>query len=162
MEDSVLIYGLKQIREITSGRQRKYYNALLDIAKDVTISPLADVLTDEEIHTVKTIIKPEKKQCFKNAYLFSYLFNGAEYVEGQMSVANLFGISHAFNKFRGKYIDITAEIALKVEHNEEYYLSFVELSFQEAALITEKNGFFGDICNTVITTYLESIENGKG
>lgn len=112
--NNTVIAELQLVRDMFVGdRQARYYDAILAEASPVIISPLSEVLTQEEIDIVRRCVRPQPKMCYKNATLFCECFDGAEYVEGQFSVGKMVCLDHAWNRFRGKFIDITMELALE-------------------------------------------------
>ena len=53
---------------------------------------------------------------------------GFEYVEGEWGVGGGFGIEHAFNRKGDKYFDLTSEIVLNKNVDEEEFISVAEFS----------------------------------
>lgn len=124
--------------------QSRYYKCLLKSAKQVKIVRAADILSDYELNVIKTIIKPQPKECYKNAHLLCILFpDKFKYCEGKV---NLFiNIDHAFNKVGDSYIDITFEFALNENPCLYEYVSFGEYDAETIEKVSEETGYYGDI-----------------
>lgn len=136
---------LKQIADLTKGSNQSEYNERrYNLAHEVEIVSVKEVLTENEIRLIKSQIKPKCKECYKNATLFTSMFD-ATFVSGQMEVCG-FGIDHAFNKIRGKYIDITAEFALsdKGIKTSSEYVSIAEYSRDEVMKAMLDMGCYDD------------------
>ena len=58
-------------------------------------------------------------------------------------------IEHAFNCVDGKYVDITMELALGKDMNEDSYISIGEFSTDEVRRVLLKNGYYGQIYETL-------------
>lgn len=123
MEVNKIIKELRQFEEIMQGKQKEYYERMIADATPVRITPLSEVFNEYEIDMIKRVIKPEAKQCYKNASDLCVLFpDRVKYVEGRFTVCGLFSTEHAWNKVGDKYIDITMEIALKCNPAEDIAL----------------------------------------
>ena len=67
-------------------------------------------------------------------------------------------IEHAFNKVDGKYVDITAELALNREI-EDTYVVFGEFDVNQVREILIQNGFYGNIYDTIeLNKYKENVK----
>ena len=64
-----------------------------------------------------------------------------------MTCCGAFGIEHAWNKVGDKYVDITMELALGRDVNEEEYMSLGEYDEETITRITNKTEFYGNIYN---------------
>lgn len=126
-----LIQELEQFRNLMSGKQRRYYDILLEKAKPIEMHSIYEVFTEEEIKRIKKNINPQKKQCFKNAFRMTLDFPGVEYVEGRVLAGGVLGAEHAFNKVGDKYIDVTFELALKEDVTKEQYILIHEFEREE-------------------------------
>lgn len=62
-----IIKELCLLAEILDGKARKYYDSMIADATPVWITPLSEVFNEYEINMIKRVIKPEAKQCYKNA-----------------------------------------------------------------------------------------------
>lgn len=150
VKESKIIGELKLIREILSNpKQIEYYDQIIRDAHVVKITPIAEIFTPTQIKAIKTIVNPQIKECYKNAHLLSHLYSDSDnpilYVEGKMTVCGTFSTEHAWNKIGDKYIDITAELVLGRDPNEEEYVAFGEYSAQQINSIVLDRGYYGDI-----------------
>lgn len=131
-KENFMISQMQRIASITSGRQREFFNFKLRHAKEVAPVSIRDVFTADEIEWIMEEVKPEKKQCFKNATLITQLFPDVVYVEGEFGFAGVIGIEHAFNRRGDKYFDVTAEICLGINVTKESYVSILEEDDKDA------------------------------
>lgn len=164
VKESKIIGELKLIREVLSNpRQIAYYDAIIRDARNIEITPLSEIFTEKEIKAIKTIINPQAKECYKNAHLLCNLYSDSdksiEYVEGKMTVCGSFSTDHAWNKVGDKYIDITMELALERDPQEEEYVAMGEYSAQQINSIVLESGYYGNIYQEI---YRKSIDNGQG
>jgi hypothetical protein len=146
-KESKLVIELKTVATIMSGRQREFYDQMIKDAKDCKVVPLSEALSKKDIQQIKSIIKPQPKMCYKNAHLLTKIIPGAVYVEGKVTCLGAFGIEHAWNKIGDKYVDITMELALGRDVNEEEYMSLGEYDEETITRITNKTEFYGNIYN---------------
>ena len=148
-ETSILLEELRGFASICSGKQKEWYEKMLADAKVVKISLLRDIFTPDEIETIKAVVRPQKKECYKNSTLTATLLmkKGVKYCEGKYTCYGI-GLDHAFNKLGDKYFDVTAELALgKLDAQE--YMVLGEYSPKEVLQIIEKQGYYGDIYKAV-------------
>lgn len=138
---------VKIVATIMSGRQREFYDQMIKDAKDCKVVPLSEALSKKDIQQIKSIIKPQPKMCYKNAHLLTNIIPGAVYVEGKVTCLGAFGIEHAWNKVGDKYVDITMELALGRDVNEEEYMSLGEYDEETITRITNRTEFYGNIYN---------------
>lgn len=132
MTDCSIIKELRQLSAITSGRQRAYYEFLLSKAIPVHISPLREVFNDNEIQRIKSAVNPQAKECFKNAALVCSLFpDRVRYVEGRFTVCRTFSTEHAWNRLGEKYFDVTMELALEGNPEDEEYIALGDYTNEE-------------------------------
>lgn len=71
----------------------------------------------KEVEEAIKVIKPKIKECYKNAFMLSMVLSEAEYWEGFSQ--SIIPVSHAWNKYKGYYIDVTWE-QLEKGVGEEY------------------------------------------
>lgn len=148
MEQNPIITEIKGLYNITVGQQKKYYSDLLNVAKPVKVVSVKEVFTPEEIRLIQDIIKPQEKQCYKNAGLLVNMFpEKVRYVEGKVMPPYLFPIEHAFNKVGDLYIDITFEIVLKDDVTKIDYVSFGEYNSIEVFEAGIETGVWGGYYN---------------
>lgn len=91
----------------------KEVNKITDISHYISFSPMSEVLTPEEIKKVKRLYNAgvlKSQMCHYNSAIIAKELN-AEYCEGRLE--SIIYICHAFNRVRGKYIDVTCELANK-------------------------------------------------
>ena len=85
MTDNLIYTALKDIMDICSSYQKAYYEQILKDLKPVEVVPISEVFTQEEIDTIKKIINPKPKECYRNATVLTNYFTDnhtIEYVEG--------------------------------------------------------------------------------
>lgn len=130
--DYSIIKELRQLAAITSGRQRAYYEFLLSRAVSVQISSLREVFNDNEIQRIKSAVNPQAKECYKNATLVCGLFpDRVMYVEGRFTVCGAFSTEHAWNRLGDKYFDVTMELALERNPEDEEYIALGDYTNEE-------------------------------
>lgn len=62
METNSLIKQIEQLRDLVSNsRQVQWYEDLLKVAKPVTVSPISEVLSEEQIQYIKDNIQLRKR-----------------------------------------------------------------------------------------------------
>ena len=160
MEENILIGELKQLASITSGIQKKWYEDMITNAKPVKVVYVYDVFSKEEVANIKRIIKPKKKQCYRNAFDFANKFDNVIYCEGKVTLfEGGIGIDHAFNKVGDKYVDITMELALNKDVTKESYISIGEYDYQTISKVTLKTGVYGNIYGELYCEQLKSKQN---
>lgn len=147
----VIIEQMKMFADLMQGKQRDFMMAKLENAKEVKISPMTEVFSKKEISYIKRFIRPEKKECYKNATRLCWAFpDKVLYCEGQFTCYGI-PFDHAFNKVGDKYIDITSELVLG-KFSEEY-VTFGEWDAKTVAEVATKNEVYGDV---FVTKYLEN------
>ena len=142
-----IIEEIELMKSITTGLQKEYYSDLLQSSKVVNVVSVKDVFTPEEVSLIKKIIRPKKKQCYRNATLLTYLFPNVMYIEGKSMPENFFPIDHAFNKVGDFYIDITFELVLGEDVTKTEYVSFGEYDNNQVIEVADKTGFYGECYN---------------
>lgn len=166
---SKLISELETLWRLVSGTnmvesQLLFYKRSLEDARDVKVVPLSEVLSQQQIERIKTIINPQPKECYRNATLLSQYLNCA-YVEGKTLVGGIFGAEHAFNRIGDKYVDITLELALGKDVTKEEYITQGEWSAEECIDISVSRGVYGGLyAKRIADEYCETVktkENGK-
>ena len=156
MEENILIRELKQLASITSGIQKKWYEDMITNAKPVKVVSVYDVFSKEEVANIKRIIKPKKKQCYRNAFDFANKFDNVIYCEGRVTLfeGGGFGIDHAFNKVGDKYVDITMELVLNKDVTKETYISIGEYDNTIVNRIALQTKYYGGVYNEL---YIEQL-----
>lgn len=139
----MLIDDLKAIASLTSGKQREYFEAMLQSAHTVYCKPMADVLPEKLLKRVKQI-KVEKKQCYKNSTLICMVDAEINYVEGNMECFGI-PIEHAWNEYKGQYFDATREIALKEEVQGREYLELGIFNSDDVLGVITEREYYGGI-----------------
>lgn len=131
-KDYKIINELRQLAAITSGRQREYYELLINRAVPVHISPLREVFNADELQQIKSAVQLQEKECYKNATMICGLFpDRVRYVEGRFTVCGAFSTEHAWNRLGGKYFDVTMELVLERNPEEEEYMALGDYTYQE-------------------------------
>lgn len=161
-EDQIIINFLNKIAQFSSGYQQKLYQDKVKDADSVDVVPMSEVFTEDEIKEIKRRVRPQPKCCYENAWKLvdRFSYEGKHeilYCEGYMNFKGI-PIEHAFNKVDGKYIDITAELALNREI-EDTYVVFGEFNDSEVREILIQNGFYGNIYDTIkLNKYKENVK----
>jgi len=109
---------LNQVQELYKGRMcvEKF---LVEKGTDCSITLTKDLPQDirkEILESIK-VVKPAIKECYKNSLMLTMILPEAEYWEGFSN--GIIPVSHAWNKYKGYYIDITWEL-LKGGVGKEY------------------------------------------
>lgn len=139
-----IIQEIQTCQRITTGRQKEYYTELLRNIKPVKVVPLKDVFTEKEIRQIK-LINIQQNECYRNSHLLTSLFPGrVMYVEGKVLPENLIPIDHAFNRVGDVYIDVTFELALKLDVTRQRYASIAEYDLNTISRIASATGYWGD------------------
>ena len=150
--DSGIRTMLEFFGNASSGVGAALYKQKANDANSVDIVSLSEVFSPEEIKMIKKYVRPKPKMCYKNAYMLCDYFDGeghdVKYVEGYLNMRGL-PIEHAFNYVDGKYVDITMELALGKDMREDSYVSIGEFSTDEVRRVLLKNGFYGQIYDTL-------------
>lgn len=123
-------------------KQKEYYNHMAAVAQPVQCVSVYDVFTPDEIKSIKQLLKPQIKQCYRNSEMLCELFpNRVKYVEGYGY--SIFPIEHAFNRIGDKYIDITWELALHEDVTKKQYVSLIEADRNEVVKAMLDTGEYG-------------------
>ena len=160
--DKGIIDMLNFFAKNSSGYQKDLFMKKAKDANSVDVVPLSEVFTKKEIAEIKKRVRPIPKSCYENAWKlcdrFEYEGNHEIlYCEGYMNFKGL-PIEHAFNKVDGKYVDITAELALNREI-EDTYVVFGEFDVNQVREILIQNGFYGNIYDTIeLNKYKENVK----
>lgn len=143
--ESEIIKEIEMILKLPlNDRQKRYYQELLKSAKPVKIVLAADVLEDYELEYIQHVLKPQPKECYRNAHLLCEAFpDRFQYCEGKANV--LIPIDHAFNKVGDVYIDITFEFALHENPTEYEYVSFGEYDAKTIRKAVLQTGYYGEV-----------------
>ena len=136
--EAALGLGLNEI-------QKKYYEKLLKDCKDTPVVPLREVLTEEEYQKVLKM-DFKIKECYRNAFLFQEAFlQECDYVEGQFVDDIGIPIDHAWNKIRGKYVDVTYELVLKKSLDKVKYTAFGHYNALRTMHVIVETGYYGGV-----------------
>lgn len=143
--ESEIIKEIEMILKLPlNDRQKRYYQELLKSAKPVKIVLAADVLEDYELEYIQHVLKPQPKECYRNAHLLCEAFpDRFQYCEGKANVP--IPIDHAFNKVGDVYIDITFEFALHENPTEYEYVSFGEYDAKTIRKAVLQTGYYGKV-----------------
>lgn len=145
VKENSLIVELRTFAGFMGGRQKEFYNQMLKDARSVEVVRLSEVFTPADIKAIKTFVKPQVKECYRNATLFAHIFPEVKYVEGKMTCCGMFGIEHAWNKVGDKYVDITMELVLRRDPTQEEYMALGEYEQNVVVSIASKVGFYTPI-----------------
>lgn len=148
-KQNAILTQTEYFAKVCDGLQKKFYEQQLQDYHEVKCVRLSEVFTKEEIRTIKMVVKPKKKECYRNAHLLTALFpDRVQYVEGQVAIFNgAFGIEHAWNKVDGEYVDVTFELALGEKPEEELYMALGEYNLTTITMVTSETGYYGSIYN---------------
>jgi hypothetical protein len=145
-------------KTLTQGqKQSDFFVQKLKDRKIVTCVRLEDVFSEEEIEVIKLAVRPEKRMCFKNAHMLTYLFpDRVKYVEGEVTICGGgIGIEHAWNLVDGEhYVDLTFELALGEDVTKEGYVALGAYDAKTLRRVTHKTGYYGGIYNQL---YLDAL-----
>lgn len=142
-----LISDIEGFATITSGKQQEYYLDLLSIAKPVEVVSIQEVFTKDEIKKIKRYVRPKVKMCYMNSHNLTCLFpDKVRYVEGRFSRYGI-PIDHAFNRVGDKYVDITAELALKEDVSRNEYIAYAEYDQEQIFDAAYETGYYGGYYN---------------
>ena len=149
MKQNAILTQTEYFAKVCDGLQKKFYEQQLQDFHEVKCVKLSDIFTNDEVRTIKMVVNPKKKECYRNAHLLTALFpDRAQYVEGQVAIFNgAFGVEHAWNKVDGKYIDLTFEIALGEDPTKELYMALGEYNLNTITMVTSETGYYGSIYN---------------
>ena len=152
---NTLIEEIQGWAKLCTGKQRKFYRDMLEVAKPVEVVRAVDVLTPEQMYYLLHVVNPRPKHCYRNAYLLAAAFpDEIQYCECKVAIP--FGIDHAINKIGDSYIDITFEFALEDCPERYDYVVIGEWEFKEVRRMVRKTGMYGDM---YARTYWESKKN---
>lgn len=143
--ESEIIKELEMILKLPlNERQKRYYQELLRSAKPVEVVRAVDVLENYELEYIQHVLKPQKKECYRNAHLLCEAFpDRFQYCEGKVNVP--FSIDHAFNKVGDVYIDITFEFALHDNPTEYEYVTIGEYGAEIIRNAAFQTGYYGQV-----------------
>lgn len=154
-----IVQELEGFAKLTEGNQKAFYQQKLADLKDVHVVPLDEVFTNEQIIKIKQFVRPKKKMCYRNAQRLCELFDWVKYVEGYSTIFDgTFPIEHAWNKVGDKYVDVTYELALKLDVTKETYMSLGVYDIETVKRVTQANEFFGDVYNYL---FIEKLKKEK-
>jgi hypothetical protein len=96
----------------SSDSQGKYFLWIAKVAKPIKCVSYKDIPgLEQKIKIFLKNFKPKIKECYYNSYRCCIDIPGVEYVEGMANL--IIPVNHAWNFYKGKYFDLTAEIVLK-------------------------------------------------
>ena len=143
-----ILEQIEAYKILTSGKQQEYYSDLLKAIKPVKVVSIHDVFTPDEILLIKSVIKPRRKHCYKNASLLTALFPyKVRYVEGKVIPDIEIVVDHALNKVGDVYVDITYELGLNMDVANATYSAYAEYNYTEIAEVGDNTGYYGDVYN---------------
>ena len=123
-----MIEALRAVSQLCGDtEQGRFYKAKSDQAKPIHLTSVRELFSEEELKKLLEDVKTQVHGCFQTAQRLS-MFHGFEYVEGEWGVGGGLGIEHAFNRKGTKYFDLTSEIVLKKNIEDEEFVSVAEFS----------------------------------
>ena len=131
--ESEIIDYFNQIRDITTGKQRLFWDWKAQNAKSINIVNISEIRKeypeiDDYLNNKHT--KIVQKECYKNAGQLTLAISGVTYIEGEISYHGI-PIEHAWNKIDGKYFDITKDILFPDKSIYNEYVGIIELNDKE-------------------------------
>lgn len=156
--ESKIIQEIKMLMELPlNKKQKQYYVDLFNVSKPVKVIRASEVLEDYELEYIHHVLKPKRKECYRNAHLLCEAFpDRIMYCEGRVNVP--IPIDHAFNKVNDSYIDITFEFALNDDPSMYEYVTFGEYDARIIERVSMKTGYYGDIYRNL---YCDKITQGN-
>ena len=128
IKGNYMIEAMKAVSQLCGDTaQGRFYKTKADKAKPIHLTSVKELFSEEELKELLRDVKPKIHGCFKTAQRLS-MFHGFEYVEGEWGVGGGLGIEHAFNRKGDKYFDLTSEIVLEKNIEEEEFVSIAEFS----------------------------------
>lgn len=107
--------------------QGRFYKAKAEQAKTIHLTSVRELFSEEELKGLLKDVKPQVHGCFQTAQRLA-MFHGFKYVEGEWGVGGGLGIEHAFNRKGDKYFDLTSEVVLEKNIEDEEFISIAEFS----------------------------------
>jgi len=103
-----------------SEKQKGYYQWLYENSEQINIvNPESDPELNKLIQRFLERYSPEKKGCFSTAMNAATTISDVEYVEGYVDFQGI-PIEHGWNKYKGKYFDITSYLFFHSGIGEHY------------------------------------------
>lgn len=156
-----------------NAKQHAYYQWITDNAIDCHVTSIQHLLTFAPNFVAKLLKADFKKhECYNNAYKVCDIAASCneplidvQYVEGQIEVAGLLGVDHAWNKVNilkneSIYIDVTSELVVLNKDNLTTinYLAFKSFNFKELMSFLIKSRMHG---TAFIDWFKEQVTLGK-
>lgn len=149
VKNNFIITQTEHFVKVCGGMQKAFFEKQLKDFHEVRCVSISDVFSKDEMRLIKSVVKPKKKECYRNAHLLTLLFKDrVKYVEGKVAICGgVLGIDHAWNKVGDKYIDVTFEMVLNNDPTKELYMSLGEYDLETITSITSETGYYGGIYN---------------
>lgn len=143
LQENSAIHYLSQMAELMASMQdNDFYTWQMQVAKPVKcVSYKSIPELSEKVDSFLEGFTIKKKECYTNAVHLTWEFPEIEYVEG---IANLIiPLDHAWNCYKGKYFDLTAEILLGKDVTKIDYAQVVKLSLGLVSKYVTKTRVYG-------------------
>ena len=131
-------------------KQKRFYQWEYRVSKPVDVVPYKSVPGLGPVVTAfLKRYKPKIKECYVTAWRVTMDIPGVYYIDGFRDLTKIpIPIEHAWNYYKGKYFDLTSEIALKDDVRRVNYLQMLKLNRTELSIITLRTktygGYIGD------------------
>lgn len=142
---------LKNLAKITDGYQKEYYENIVADVRIVKCTSMYNIFTSEEIDNIKRLVNPKVKECYRNSFLLSSKCGIPDiyYCEGYTTYKGI-PIEHAFNRVGDKYIDITAELVLERDVENDEYVVLGDYDASKVIDVMSETGYYGGIYNKLL------------
>lgn len=139
-ESAMLLAGMM------GGHMRGFYDDCVRTARTVKVERLSSVVGPDMARTMVGAVRPEVRQCYRNATLMSIGTDRHDvgYAEGFVMFHGI-PIEHAINVIDGRYVDVTFEYALGRDPEKEEYVVFGEYDRLDVMRTTYETGYYGSI-----------------
>lgn len=156
-DKNIIVEQTEKFAQLCTGKQKAFYERMLNDLEEVKVVSLNDVFTKDEIEEIRRCVAPKKKGCYKNSFELAKLFHDrVDYIEGYTTcLEGALPIEHAFNRVRVEkgyvYIDVTMEMALgeKPWEGKETYMKMASYTVEECLDVMYETGVYGSIYCTL-------------
>lgn len=140
-------FEIEQILKLGLGpQQEKWFQDYLNSMHEVEVVSIKEVLSEDELQMLSECVEFKKKECYRNAHLLTMMFpEECQYVEGKVMLDVGLSIDHAWNKIRGKYVDVTFELVLGDDVTKTQYAAVGEYDWLTIHDVTTETGVYGEI-----------------
>lgn len=143
LHENSALYYMKQMNDMyAQTKEKDFWEWQMQVVKPVKcVSYKSIPELSEKVDSFLEGFTIKKKECYTNAVHLTWEFPEIEYVEG---IANLIiPLDHAWNCYKGKYFDLTAEILLGKDVTKIDYAQVVKLSLGLVSKYVTKTRVYG-------------------